>query len=165
MQRFAFYSPRRSVPARNKYGNIWEPPYVDKIILPAKARAIWHQSGAGRPCGSAGPQVPPLVPPFVLDTARWAHNLCMSVSGLCSSVFYVKWASFGCVTQHRCFVSLCCVFYVFSCYSRLVSLQSTIHQHSWSSLVITPITTVDVHFSCLYAGVDGINFGLNSRQH
>ena len=59
----------------------------------------------------------------------------------------------------------CCVFSVFSCYSRLVSLQSTIHQHSWNSLVITPTTTVDVHFLCLYAGVDGIYFGLNSRQH
>jgi hypothetical protein len=64
--------------------------------------------------------------------------------GLCTSVFYVKWASFGCVTQQRCFVYLCCVFCVFSCYSWLVSLQSTIHQHSWNSLVITPTTTVDV---------------------
>ena len=41
----SFYSPRRSVPARNKYGNIWEMPYVDKIILPTKVRAIWRQSG------------------------------------------------------------------------------------------------------------------------
>ena len=48
----SFYSPRRSVPARNKYGNIWEPPYVDKFSLPAKAWAIWRQSGAGRPCGA-----------------------------------------------------------------------------------------------------------------
>ena len=91
-------------------------------------------------------------------------QLCMSVPGLCLSVFYVKWAFFGCVTHQQCFASLCCVFYVFPCYSRLVSLQSTIHQHSWNSLVITPTTTVDVHFSCLYAGVDGIYFGLNSRQ-
>ena len=158
----SFYSPRRSVPAINKYGNIWEPPYVDKISLPAKARAIWCQSGAGRPCGSAGPRVPPLAPPFILDTARWAPNLCISVPGLCSSVFYVKWASFGCVTQQRCFVYLCCVFCVFSCYSQLVSLQSTIHQHSWNLLVLTPTTTVDVHFSYLYAGVDGIFFKLNS---
>ena len=109
--------------------------------------------------------MPPLAPPFVLDNTTWAPNLCMLVPGLCSSVFYVKWASFGCVTQQRCFVYLCCVFCVFSCYSRLVSLQSIIHQNSWNSLVITPITTVDVHFSCLYAGVDGINFGLNSHQH
>ena len=66
--------------------------------------------------------------------------------------------------RQRCSVYFCCVFCVFSCYSRLVSLQSTIHQHSWNSLVITPTTTVDVLFSCLYTGVDGIYFGLNSRQ-
>ena len=149
---------------RNNYGNIWEPPYVDKIILPAKAPVICRQHGASQPCGSASLWASPLAPPFILDTAKWAPNLCMSVSGLCSSVFYVKWASFGCVTQQRCFVYLCCVFCVFSCYSRLVSLQSTIHQHLWNLLVITPTTTVDLHFSCLYAGVDSIYFGLNSRQ-
>ena len=110
----SFYSPRRSVPARNKYGNIWEPPYVDKIIFPTKVRVIWRQHGAGRPCGSAGPRVPPLAPPFILDTARWAPNLCMLVPGLCTSVFFVKWASFGCVTQQRCIcVSLLCLLRVF----------------------------------------------------
>jgi hypothetical protein len=31
--------------------------------------------------------------------------------------------------------------------------------------VITLITTVDVHSSCLYAGVDGIYFALKDRQH
>ena len=45
-----------------------------------------------------------------------------------------------------------------------VSLHSIIYQHSWNSLVITPTTTVDVHFLCLYAEVDGIYFRLNSRQ-
>ena len=106
----SFYSPRRSVPARNKYGNIWEPPYVDKIILPAKTRVIWRQHGAGRPCGSASPRVPP----FVLDTAWWAPILCMSVLGLCMSVFSIKWTSFGCVTQQRCFcVSLLCLLRIF----------------------------------------------------
>ena len=58
----------------------------------------------------------------------------------------------------------CYVFCVFSCYSRLVFLQSIIHQHSWNLLVITPTTTVGVHFLCLCARVDGIYFGLNSRQ-
>ena len=57
-----------------------------------------------------------------------------------------------------------CVLYVVSCYSQLASLQSTIHQHSWNSLVITPTTTVDVHSSCVYAGVDGIYFALKDRQ-
>ena len=164
MREAPFYSPNRSVPVRIKYGNTTNRRWDGGGDLPAKVEVGWHQSGAGRTCGSVGPRVPPLVPPFILDTARWAPNLCMSVPGLCTSVFYVKWASFVCVTQQRCFVYLCCVFGVFSCYSRLVSLQSTIHQHLWNLLVITPTTTVNVHFSCLYAGVDGIYFGLNSHQ-
>jgi len=147
------YSANRSVPALNKYGNIVHRLVVDQSNLPAKVEVGWCQSGAGRPCGSGSPWVPPLMRPFILDIARWAPNLCMSVPGLCTSVFYVKWASFGCVTEQRCFVYLCCVFCVFSCYSRLVSLQSTIHQHSWNSLVITPTTTIVVHSSCLYAGI------------
>ena len=44
-------------------------------------------------------------------------------------------------------------------------LQSKNHQNSWNSLVITPTTIVDVHSSCLYAGVDGINFAVKDRQH
>ena len=160
----SFYSPRRSVPVRIKYGNTGHHLQEDKDDLPAKVEVDWRQSGAGRPCGSAGPRVPLLAPPFVLDTARWAPNLCMSVPGLCTSIFYVKWASFGCVTQTVMF----CVFLLrllrVSCYFRLMSLQSTIHQHSWNLLVIILTTTVDVHFSCLYAGVDGIYFALNSRQ-
>ena len=159
-----FYSPSRSVPARNKYGNIWEPPYVDKISLPAKARAIWCQSGAGWPRGLVGTQVPPLAPPFVLDTARWAPNFCMSVLGLCTSVFYVKWAHLASVMQDAIFCGFICVFFVFSSYFWLVSLQSKNHQNSWNSLVTTPTTTIDVHSSCLYAGVDGINFALKDRQ-
>ena len=159
-----FYSPRRSVPARIKYGNTGHRLQEDKDDLPAKDEAEWRRHGAGRPCGSAGPWVPPLAPPFILDTARWAPNLCMSVPGLCTSVFYVKWAHLASVTQDAIFCGFICVFFVFSSYFRLVSLQSKNHQNSWNSLVITPTTTVDVHFSCLYAGVDGIYFGLNSRQ-
>ena len=117
------YSANRSVPAPNKYGNIVRLLGVDRIKFPAKDEAGWRQKGFGRPCGSADPRAPLLAPPFVLDTARWAPNLCMSVPGLCTS-------SFGCVMQQRCFVYLCCVFCMFSCYSQLVSLQSTIHQHS-----------------------------------
>ena len=83
-----------------------EPPYEDKIVLPAKGWAVWRQSGAGRPLGLAGRQVPPLVSPFVLDTARWAPILCMSVPGLCTSVFSVKWAHLVSVMQDEVF----CVF-------------------------------------------------------
>ena len=138
------YSANRSVPTLNKYGNIVHRLGVDQDDLPTKVEVDWRQSGAGRPCGSAGPRVAPLAPPRVLDTATWAPNLCMSVPGLCTSVFYVKWASFGCVMQQRCFVSLCCVFCVFSCYSRLVSLQTKNHQNSWKWLAISPITTFGV---------------------
>src|SRR6185312_17065404 len=101
-----FYSPNRSVPALNKYGNIVHRLSVDRIKFPAKDEARRRQHGAGRPCGLASPQVPPLVPPFILDTAWWAPILCMSVPGLCTSVFSVKWASFGCVTQ----IVMLCVF-------------------------------------------------------
>jgi len=93
-----FYSPRRSVTARIKYRNTGHRLHEDKDDLPAKDEAERRRHGAGRPCGSVGPQVSPLAPPFVLDTAKRAPNLCMSVPGFCSSVFYVKWASFGCVT-------------------------------------------------------------------
>ena len=106
-----------------------EPPYEDKIVLPAKGWAVWRQSGAGRPLGSAGPRVPPLAPPFVLDTTRWAPILCMSVPGLCTSVFSVKWAHLVSVTQDEVF----CVFLL-----RLVLVFSLFrvwvpaNQNSWN---------------------------------
>ena len=89
-----------------KYGNTRNRLWEDKSDLPAKARANWRQCGAGRPRGSAGPRVPPLAPPFVLDTARWAPILCTSVSGLCTSIFSVKWAHLVSVTRDEVF----CVF-------------------------------------------------------
>ena len=92
-----------------------EPPYEDKIVLPAKGWAVWRQSGAGRPLGLAGRQVPPLASPFVLDTARWAPILCMSVLGLYTSVFSVKWAHLVSVTHDEVFcVFLLCLVLVFS---------------------------------------------------
>ena len=128
-----FYSPRRSVPAKIKYGNTGHRLQEDKDDLPAKARTIWRQHGAGRPQGSAAPQVPPLAPPFVLDTARWAPILCMSVPGLCTLVFFVKWAHLASVTRDAIFCGFSCIFFVFSSYSRLVLLKSTNHQHSLNS--------------------------------
>ena len=76
---------------------------MDKIVLPAKAWAVWRQQGFGRPRGSADHRVPPLALPFVLDTARWAPILCMSVPGLCRSVFSVKWTHLVSVTQDGVF--------------------------------------------------------------
>ena len=108
--------------------------------------------------------MPPLAPPFILDTTWWAPNLCMSVPGLCTSDFYVKWAHLTSVTQDAIFCGFICVFFVFSSYFRLVSLQSKNHQNSWNSLVITPTTTIVVHSSCLYAGIDGIYFALKDSQ-
>ena len=111
----SFYSPRRSVPMGIKYGNTRNHLLEDKSDLPAKARANWRRCGAGRPRGSASPRVPPLAPPFVLDTARWAPILCMSVPGLRRSVFSVKWAHLVSVMQDEVFcVFLLCLVLVFS---------------------------------------------------
>ena len=108
----SFYSRRRSVPGGDKGGNVDNRLLDDKHELPAKTEANWRRSGAGRPCGSAGPQVSPLAPPFVLDTAKWAPNLCMSVPGLCSSIFFVKWAHF----EGEMWAGIFCVFFfVFTC--------------------------------------------------
>ena len=159
-----FYSPRRSVSTRMKYGNTGHRLQEDKDDLPTKARTIWRQHGAGRPWGSASPRVPPLAPPFVRDTARWAPILCMSIPGLCTSVFLVKWAHLASVTQDMIFCGLFCVFFMFSSYSRLVLLKLTNHQHSWNSSEITATTNVDVRCLSVYAGVDDIYFELNSRQ-
>ena len=118
----SFYSPRRSVPARIKYGNTGHRLQEDKEDLSANVEAERRRHGAGRPCGSAGPRVQPLAPPFVLDTARWAPNLCMSVPRHCTSVFYVKWVSFGCVTQAVMFcIFLLCLLRVFMLFPTCVS--------------------------------------------
>jgi hypothetical protein len=109
-----FYSPRRSVPARIKYGNTRHRLQEEKDDHLIKARAIWHEHGAGRPRGLASSQVPPLALPFVLDTARWAPILCMSVPGLCMSVFSVKCALLVNVTQDWIFyASVLRLVYVF----------------------------------------------------
>ena len=107
-----FYSPNRSVPALNKYGNIVHRLRVDRIKFPAKDEAGWLQKGFGRPCGSANPRAPPLAPSFVQDTARWAPILCMSVPGLCTSVFSIRWAHFVDEMRDRIF---CVFFSVFTC--------------------------------------------------
>ena len=126
-----FYSPNRSVPALNKYGNIVHHLRVDKNELPAKTEAGWRRNGAGRPCCSAGPRVSPLAPPFILDTAKWAPNLCMSVPGLCTSVFSVKWAHLVSVTQDEVFcVFLLRLVLVFSLF-RVWGMQTKNDQNLW----------------------------------
>ena len=110
------YSANRSVPALNKYGNIVHRLGVDQDDLPAKIEVDWRQSGAGRPCGLAGPQVAPLAPPRVLDTVKWAPNLCMSVPRLGWSVWSGLLAFFPCVTQDAIVCDFVCIFVVFSSY-------------------------------------------------
>ena len=100
------YSANRLVPALNKYGNIVHRFGVDQDDLPAKDWPDWRQQGVGRLWGSTDPRVPSLTPPFVLDTARWAPILCMSVLWLCTSVFSIKWALLVSVTKDEVF----CVF-------------------------------------------------------
>ena len=87
-----FYSPKRSVPTRIKYGNIDNCHQEDKSESPAKMHLDGCTSRFSRTYSSAGPTLLILAPPFVLDTAWWAPILCMSVPGLCTSVFSVKWA-------------------------------------------------------------------------
>ena len=93
----------RSVPAGIKYGNTRDRRWDGGGDLPAKARAIWRQKGVGGPQSSADPQVPPLAPPFVLETAMWAPILCTSVLGLYTLAFSVKWAHLVSVTQDEVF--------------------------------------------------------------
>jgi hypothetical protein len=57
-------------------------------------------------------------------------------------------------------VCFCCVFCIFSSYSRHGFLKSMIHQHLWNLLVITSTSTADVHSLCAQAGIDGIDFVL-----
>ena len=90
----------------NKYRNTRNRRWDGGGDLPAKARAGWRQKGFGRPWGLADPRVLPLAQPPILETARWAPILCTSVSGLCMSVFSVKWAHLVSVTQDEVF----CVF-------------------------------------------------------
>ena len=135
-----FYSPNRSVPALNKYGNIVHRLSVDRIKFPAKDEARRRQHGASRPFGLAGPQVLPLASPFILDTAWWAPILCMSVPGLCTPVFSVKWAHFVGETRDEIF---CVFFSVFTCVFLILHqgcLQIIIHQSSWNSLELSPTT-------------------------
>jgi len=111
------YSANRSVLALNEYGNIVHRLGVDQDDLPAKDWAGWRQQGVGRPRGSTDPRVQPLALPFILDTARWGPILCMSVPGLCTSVFSVKWALLLSVTQDAIFcgflLHILCVFILF----------------------------------------------------
>ena len=94
-----FYCPRRSVPARIKYGNVDNRHQEDKSESPAKMHLDGCTSRFSQTCGSAGPTLLILAPPFILDTAWWAPILCMSVPGLCTSVFSFKWALLVSVMQ------------------------------------------------------------------
>jgi hypothetical protein len=58
---------------------------------------------------------------------------------------------------------------VFPCslgvFSPLMDLHTNIHQHLWNLSVITPTTNVEAYLSSFYAGIDGIDLVLKSRQH
>ena len=94
----------------------------------------------GRPTGDA-PRAA-----FRPGYCQVGYQLVYVGAGLYTSVFYVKWAHLTSVTHDAISCGFSCVFFVFSSYFRLVSLQSKNHQNSWNSLIITPTTTVDVHF-------------------
>ena len=109
-----FYNPRRSVQARIKYGNVDNRLQEDKSESPAEMHLDGCTSRFGQTWGSTGPTLLILAPPFILDTARWAPILCMSVPGLCTSVFSVKWALLVSVMQDWIFyASVLILVYVF----------------------------------------------------
>ena len=49
-------------------------------------------------------------------------------------------------------------------FSPLFHLHTNIYQHSWKWLVINPYHYVDAYILCIYAGVDGLDLVLKSRQ-
>ena len=51
-----------------------------------------------------------------------------------------------------------------SVFSPLIYQHTNIYQHSWKWSVINPYHYVDVYISCVYAGVDGLDLVLSSRQ-
>ena len=51
-----------------------------------------------------------------------------------------------------------------SVFLALFHLHTNSYQHSWKWSVINPYHYVDVCISCVYAGVDGLNLVLKSRQ-
>ena len=132
----------------------WE----DRIKLPAKNQCETLTWGVGRPLVAASGHRPSLVHCLVGPDVRW------SVPGFGWSVWSGLWALFPCVMQNAIICDFVCIFIVFSSYFQLVFLQSKNHKNLWNSLVITPTTIVDVHSSCLYAGVDGINFAVKDCQ-
>ena len=50
------------------------------------------------------------------------------------------------------------------CISPLIHLYTNIYQHSWKWSVINPYHYVDAYILCIYAGVDGLDLVLKSRQ-
>jgi len=106
-----FYSPRRLVSARIKYGNVDNRHKEDKSESLAKMHLDGCTSRFGQTWGSDGPTLLILVPSFVLDTAWWSPILSMSVMGLCTSVFSVKWALLVSVTQGWIFYASCVCFH------------------------------------------------------
>ena len=132
----------------------WE----DKIKLPAKKKRERLTGGVGRS------PLPPLATILLWYTAWWVLMSDGQCRGLVGWFGLVCGPSFVCVTPDAIVCDFVCVFVVFSSYSGYGCLQTKNHQNLWNSLVITPTTTVDVHSSCLYAGVDGIYFALKDHQ-
>ena len=50
-------------------------------------------------------------------------------------------------------------------FSLLFHMHTNNFQHSWKWSVINPYHYVNVYILCIYAGVDGLDLVLKSRQH
>ena len=124
------YSANRSVPAPNKYGNIVHRLGVDRIKFPAKDELEPPQKGVGPSMGSAKPRLRRFGPIFGRCTPCGPLVQDSRCPALVDPFALSNEPLLDVLRRQRCSVYFSCVFCVFSCYSRLVSLQSTIHQHS-----------------------------------
>ena len=114
----------------------------------------------------------PAAPSFVQRAVLGLHVLTPWVLAYPKLVCSGAWACFDPIEPDSCSLIGCAfcldLWSVFPCswsvFSPLFHLHTTIYQHSWKWSVINPYHYVDAHILCIYAGVDGLDLILKSRQ-
>ena len=129
--------------------------------------------GPGRPiCRSVGMLEAPTALSFVQQAVLGLLVLTPWVLACPKLVCLGAWACFDPIEPDSCsliggafYLDLWSVFPCsWSVFSPLIHQHTNIYQHSWKWSVINPYHYVDVCISCVYAGVDGLNLVLKSRQ-
>jgi len=137
------------------------------LLMKACATA-WPTASIGR---SACLRLQP--PPASSSRLSWASFVLTPWVLACpKQVCLGAWACFDPIEPDSCSLIGCAfcldLWSVFPCswsvFSPLFHLHTNIYQHSWKWLVINPYHYVDVYILCIYAGVDGLNLVLKSRQ-